>query len=257
MKEYSEYEERSCEPNENTVAGINAVTELLRSERSVDKLFIASKTKDTAYVSIIQLAKEKGIPFFRAEKGKLDALAPGVNHQGVVALAAGIQYVSIEDILAIAQAKKEAPFILIADKINDPHNLGAMIRCAEGAGVHGIIIPKRHGVGITPVVSKSSAGAVSHMAIAKVTNLSSAIDKLKDNGVWIYGAEADGTSLYQNDLAGPAAFVLGSEGAGISQKIKEKCDFLLSIPMYGRVNSFNVSTAAAVILCEAARQRNN
>ncbi|MCI8589255.1 MAG: 23S rRNA (guanosine(2251)-2'-O)-methyltransferase RlmB [Clostridiales bacterium] len=250
-------ENRSFEPAENVVAGINAVTELLKSGRSVDKIFIADKARDAAYQQIIQLAKENGVPFFRADKGKLDSLSAGVIHQGVVALSAGVQYVSIADILAIAAKRNEAPFLLIADKINDPHNLGAMIRCAEGAGVHGIIISKRHCVGITPVVSRSSAGAVSHMAIAKVTNLSAAIDQLKENGVWVYGAEADGTSLYQTDLTGASAFVLGSEGAGLSQKIKEKCDFLLSIPMYGKVNSFNVSTAAAVILCEAARQRNH
>lgn len=256
MKNHERREDR-VHPAENAVIGINAVTELLKSERSIDKIFIAEKQRPGAYAEIKRLAKEKGVPFILTDRGKIDRLCPGASHQGVAALTAEADYATIDDILHLAAERGQPPFLLLADKISDPHNLGAMIRCAEGAGVHGIVITKRNCAGVSPVVHKSSAGAVAHLRIARVANLVSAIEELKQKGVWIYGAEAGGSSLYEMDLAGPAAFVMGSEGDGLSKLVKEKCDFLLSIPMYGKVNSFNVSTAAAVILCEAARQRNN
>lgn len=242
---------------ENTVIGRNAVTELLKSGRSVDKLMIASGS-DTGSITVIEaMARSAGIPVLHVQRAKLDSLSGGANHQGVVAMAACAEYCTVDDILAIADERGEAPFIMICDNIEDPHNLGALIRCAEGAGVHGVIIPKRHGCGITPVVEKCSAGACEHMAIAKVTNIAVTVDELKKRGIWVYAAEADGASLYETQLTGPAAFVMGSEGYGVSRLVREKCDFTISIPMHGKVNSFNVSCAGAVILCEAAKQRNS
>lgn len=242
--------------SENTVIGRNAVTELLKSGRSVDKLMIASGSETGSITVIEAMARSAGIPVMHVQRAKLDALSGGANHQGVVAMAACAQYCTVEDIFSIAKERGEDPFIVICDNIEDPHNLGALIRCAEGAGVHGVIIPKRHGCGITPVVEKCSAGACEHMAVAKVTNIAVTVDELKKRGVWIYAAEADGSDLYETALTGPAAFVMGSEGSGVSRLVREKCDFTISIPMHGKVNSFNVSCAGAVILCEAAKQRN-
>lgn len=256
MKHYDKRERNEEKSPENIVVGRNAVIELLRAGRSVDKVMLAQGAGEGSVSMIEAMAKGAGIPVVRADKAKLASLSCGANHQGVIAFTAGVSYVSVDELFEIAERRGEAPFFVIADGIEDPHNLGALIRCAEGAGAHGVIIPKRRSAGMTPVVVKSSAGACEHMAIAKVTNLASTIDALKERGVWVYGAEADGISLYEQDMRGAAAFVMGSEGSGISHLIREKCDFILSIPMYGKVNSFNVSTAAAVILCEAARQRN-
>ena len=238
----------------NAVGGRNAVLELLKSERAIDKLFVRKGDREGSITLIVAEAIKRGIPVIEVEKTKIDALAGGVNHQGVVAMAAAKEYVSIDEILAVAEARGEKPLIVIADEIADPHNLGAIIRCAEGAGAHGLIIPKRRSSGLTAVVEKSSAGALEHLAIAKVPNLAAAIDALKEKGVWVYGAEADGASYYDTKFDSATAIVVGSEGAGISRLIREKCDFMISIPMYGKVNSFNVSCATAVILCEAARQ---
>lgn len=238
----------------NAVCGRNSVLELLKSGRSVDKLFVRRGDREGSITLIVAEAIERRIPVIEVDKNKIDALADGANHQGVVAMAASKDYVSVDDILEIAAQRGEKPFIVIADEIADPHNLGAIIRSAEGAGAHGIIIPKRRSSGLTAVVEKSSAGALEHIAIAKVANLASAIDELKEKGVWIYGAEADGESYYDTKFDSATAIVLGSEGNGMSRLIREKCDFIISIPMYGKVNSLNVSCAAAVILCEAARQ---
>lgn len=243
------------ESPEGIVAGRNAVMEVLKSGASVDKLFVAKGEREGSIKLICALALEKGIPLLECDKNKLDRLAGGSWHQGVVAMAAQKEYVTVEDLFAIAEKRGEAPFFVVCDGISDPHNLGALIRCAEGAGAHGVILSKRHCVGLTPVAAKASAGALSHMAVAKVSNIASTIDLLKEKGVWVYGAEAGGSSLYKTDLTGAAAFVMGSEGEGISRLVKEKCDFIVSIEMYGQVNSFNVSCAAAVVLCEAARQR--
>ncbi len=236
------------------VCGRNAVMELLRSGRAVDKLFVHGGDREGSITVIVAEAIRMGIPVIEVEKNRLDTMAPDLQHQGVVAMAALKEYVSIDDILAIAAERGEKPLIVIADEISDPHNLGAIIRCAEGAGAHGLIIPKRRSTGLTAVVSKASAGALEHLAIAKVTNLAAAIDELKEKNVWIYGAEAGGQSFYETKFDSATAIVVGSEGAGISRLVREKCDFMISIPMYGQVNSFNVSCAAAVILCEAARQ---
>ena len=238
----------------NAVSGRNAVLELLKSERAVDKLFVRKGDREGSITLIVAQAIKRGIPVVEVEKNKIDALSGGTNHQGVVAMAAAKEYSTIDEILAIAAERGEKPLIVIADEIADPHNLGAIIRCAEGAGAHGLIIPKRRSTGLTAVVEKTSAGALEHLAVAKVPNLASAIDELKEKGVWIYGAEADGASIYETKFDSATAIVVGSEGAGISRLIREKCDFMISIPMYGKVNSFNVSCAAAVILCEAAKQ---
>ena len=243
------------EPREDVVVGRNAVLELLRSGRTVDKLFLQKGQREGSAILIAGIAKERGIPIVEAEKQKLDALSGALKHQGVAAIAAQKEYVSLSDILKIAADRGEPPFLVLCDGIDDPGNLGAVIRCAEGAGAHGVVVTKRRSVGLTAAVARASAGAIEHMAVARVPNLASAIDELKNAGVWIYGAEAGGALCYETDLKGAVALVMGSEGEGISRLVKEKCDFIVSIGMYGRVNSFNVSCASAVILCEIARQR--
>ncbi len=237
------------------VIGRNAVRELLRSGRAVDKLLVQSGPREGALVPLVGEALERGIPVVETERRKLDALSGGAPHQGIIALAAEKEYCSVEDILAIAAERGEQPLIVVADGISDPYNLGAVIRCAEGCGAHGLIIPKRHASGLTPVVSKASAGAIEHLAVAKVPNIAAAVDKLKEAGVWVYAAEAGGSDLRATDMNRAVAIVLGSEGAGVSDLVRKKCDYLISIPMYGKVNSFNVSCAAAVLLCEAAHQQ--
>lgn len=241
--------------SEGLVFGRNAVIELLKSEADIEKIFIKSGECEGSISLITAIAKKRGIPVSAVAKEKLDYLAKAGAHQGVVALSSGISYSSLDEIIEYAESKNESPFVVICDGVEDPHNLGSVIRCAEGAGVHGIIISKRRSSPISATVIKASAGAAAHMKIAKVANISSAIDYLKKRGLWIYGAEADGDSLYDTDMTGPIALVVGGEGKGISRLVREKCDFVLSIPMYGKVNSFNVSCAAAVILCEAAKKR--
>ena len=240
---------------ENAVAGRNSVRELLRSGRSVDKLFVKSGGREGSIVAIVGEAIEKRIPVIEVTQEKLDSLCGGMNHQGVVAMAAEKEYTDVDGILEIAAERGEKPLVVIADGIEDPHNLGALIRCAECAGAHGVIIPKRRSAGLTPTVAKASAGAVEHMAIAKVANISATVDELKKKGLWIFASEAGGAAYYDTDFNVPAAVIFGSEGQGIGRAIKEKSDFLVSIPMYGKVNSFNVSCAASVILCHAARMQ--
>lgn len=236
------------------VWGRNSVMELIKSGRNIDKIFVRKGDREGSITMIVAQCISRKIPVVEVEKAKIESLVGNVNHQGIVAMAAVKDYVSVEDILKIAEERGEKPLIVIADEISDPHNLGAIIRCAEGAGAHGIIIPKRRSVGLTAVVAKSSAGALEHLAVAKVANIASTIDMLKEHGVWIYGAEADGQPFYDAKFDSATAIVVGSEGSGISQLVRKKCDFILSIPMYGKVNSFNASCAAAVILCEAGRQ---
>lgn len=237
------------------VIGRNAVRELLRSGRPVDKLLVQSGEREGALVPIVGAAIARGIPVVETERRKLDAISGFAPHQGVIAMAAEKEYCEVEDILAIARERGEKPLIVIADGICDPYNLGAIIRCAEGCGAHGLILPKRHAAGLSPLVTKSSAGAIEHLAVAKVSNISATIEELKKEGVWIYAAEAGGDNFYDTDMSVPAAIVMGSEGDGVSELVRRHCDYVVSIPMYGKVNSFNVSTAAAVLLCEAARQQ--
>ncbi len=240
---------------ENIVCGRNSVRELLKSGRSVDKIFVRIGDREGSITVIVAEAIRLGIPVIEVEGQKLDNMTCGAHHQGVAAMAAEKQYVTVEEIVNIARERGEKPLIVIADGIEDPHNLGAMIRCAECAGAHGIILPKRRAVGLTPVVANASAGALEHMAIAKVQNIASTIEELKELGLWIFTAEAGGTPYYETDWNVPAAVVFGSEGEGVSRLVRDRSDFIVSIPMYGQVNSLNVSTAASVILCHAARMQ--
>ena len=242
-------------PDENVICGRNAVLELIRSGRSVDKLFIKKGVVEGSLIIIIAEAKAHGIPIVEVEREKLDDLAAGIIHQGVIAMAAAKEYVEVEDILRVAEERGEKPFIVIADGINDPHNLGAIIRNCDGAGVHGLIIPKRRAAGLTAVTAKASAGAIEHLAIAKVSNIANTVDELKKAGLWIVGCEAGGQRYDSIDYDMPLALVLGSEGEGISNIVTKKCDFIASIPMMGKVNSLNVSCASAIITFEAAKSR--
>ena len=236
------------------VIGRSAVRELLRGERTVDKLLVQKGERTGSLVVLVAEAIERGIPVVETEKAKLDAIAGFAPHQGVIAFAAEKNYCSVDDILAVARERGEAPFIVLCDGVTDPYNLGAIIRSAECCGAHGLIIPKRRAAGLTPLVTKASAGALEHLAIAKVANIAATVEVLKKQGIWVYAAEADGTDLYRSDLKGPCAVVMGSEGNGVSQIVRKVCDGVISIPLYGKVNSFNVSTAAAIILSEIARQ---
>ncbi len=235
------------------VAGRNAVRELLKSGREIDKIVISGR--EGSIVALVAEARERGIPVTNADSAKLDYLAKGANHQGIVAFAAQKEYSTVEEILAIAEERGEKPLIVIADGVEDPHNLGALIRCAECAGAHGVIIPRRRSSGLTPVVAKASAGAIWHMAVARVGNIAETVEKLKKHGVWTFAAEAGGDAYYDTDFDLACAIVLGSEGSGVSRLVRERCDFTVSIPMYGHVNSLNVSTAASVLLCHAARMQ--
>ncbi len=236
------------------ICGRNAVSELLKSGRPVDKLLIRAGNREGPLAVIAAKAISLGIPVVEADKRKLDGYSE--NHQGVAALVPEREYASLDDIFALAKGRGEPPFIVMLDHVNDPHNLGAVIRSAECAGVHGVIIPKRNAAGLNSAASKAAAGADAHVPVCKVTNLASAIDDLKSRGVWVYAAETDGVSVYGADLKGPAAIIFGSEGDGVSKLVRDKSDFIISIPMYGRLNSLNISSAAAVILFEAAKQRN-
>ncbi len=235
--------------------GRNAVMELLRAGKTIDKLFVAPD-QNGRMADIVSMAKAAGAVVTQCDRRKLDAMSETGVHQGVIAQAAAHEYVSLEDILQTARDRGEQPLLLICDGLTDPHNLGAVIRSAETAGAHGVIIPKRRSVGLTATAAKASAGAIEHIGVARVTNLAAAIEELKANGVWIFGADAGGDkTLYNADFAGAAAIVIGSEGSGLSRIVREKCDFIVSIPMKGKVNSLNASAAAAVLLYEAVRQR--
>jgi len=246
------------EPLENgSVPGRNAVRELLKSGRAVEKIYVREGEREGSITVLCAMALERNIPLIEVDKNKLDRLCGYEQHQGIVAIASEKEYVEIEDLLKIAEERGEKPLIVIADNISDPHNLGAIIRCAEGAGAHGIIIPKRRSACITPAVTKASAGAVEHLAAVKCTNITETIKKLKDLGLWIFAAEADGTDYTKADFDVPCAIVLGSEENGVSPLVRKNCDHVLSIPMRGKVNSLNVSTAAAVLLYQAVSCRTN
>ena len=245
------------EINSAAVSGRNAVKELLASGRDIDKIYVQKGEREGSVLMLVAKASERKIPIIEVERNKLDSISGVSSHQGIVALAAEQNYSTLEDIIEYAESLGEAPFVVICDGIEDPHNLGAIIRSAECSGVHGVIIPKRRAVGLTPVVAKSSAGALEHMRVARVTNLAMTLDELKRLGFWIYAADMGGQKYCDVDYSGSVAVVLGSEGFGISRLVKEKCDFTVSIPLYGKVNSMNVSCAAAVILTEVARQRHS
>lgn len=249
-------EEREQNTESGVVIGRNAVRELLKSDRAIEKVYVKKGGAHEGSITVlIAESVARGIPISEVEGQKLDYLAGGTNHQGIVAVASLKDYSTVDDMLNLAKERNEKPLIVIADSIEDPHNLGALIRCAECAGAHGIIIPKRRAVGITSTVYKSSAGAIEHMMIAKVTNIATTIEELKKKGLWIFASEAGGTPYYETDFNCGCAIVLGSEGNGVSHLVKERSDYIVSIPMYGKVNSLNVSTAASVILCHVARMQ--
>lgn len=239
------------------IVGRNPVIEALKSEREVEKILVAKGELKGSINKILGIAKDKSIPVQYVDKNRLDTISEGgLPHQGVAALVTPFKYSTIEDILDIAKKTGEDPFIVILDEIEDPHNLGSIIRTAECAGVHGIIIPKRRSASVTMTVVKASAGAVEHMHIAKVNNITNTILELKDNGLWIYGADMDGEEYYfERDFSGPKALVIGSEGKGISRLVKENCDFLVKIPMLGDISSLNASNAASILIYEAVRER--
>ncbi len=241
---------------EDIIEGRNSVTEALRAGRSIDKIYIAKGDVDKTLGHIASTARERGIVVVEADRRKLDAMSRTHSHQGVIALAAVREYCSVADILAVAKERGEEPFVIICDEISDVHNLGAIIRTAECAGAHGVVIPKRRSAGLTAVVGKTSAGAAEHMAVARVPNLVAAIEELKAAGLWVYGSAADGASgMWETDLRGPIALVIGSEGDGIGRLVAEKCDFMVSIPMRGKVSSLNASAAASILIYEVLRQR--
>ncbi len=240
--------------NENgNIIGRNPVIEALKSGKPLDTIYISGNGGSLGLIR--RLAKEKGVVVKDVQDNKLTQLAEGGSHQGVVAVGSCAEYVTVEDILAVSQKKGTKPFIIICDEIEDPHNLGAIIRTAETAGVDGVIIPKRRSASLNATVAKTSAGAVSHVPVAKVSNLSACIDTLKDNGVWIYGTDATGNDCYSTDFTGSMALVIGSEGFGISRLIREKCDFMVKLPMYGKINSLNASVAGGIFMYEVVRQR--
>ena len=241
---------------DGVIEGRNAVTEALRTGTVIDKIYILKGETDAALGHIASTARSKGIVVVDADRRKLDRMSVTHSHQGVIALCAVREYASVDDILAAAREKGENPLIVVCDELSDPHNLGAVIRTACCAGAHGVIIPKRRSAGLTAVVAKTSAGAVSHIPVARVPNITALLKELKQEGVWIFGTARGGsTSLYEADLKGPAAIVIGSEGSGMSRLVAQECDFTVSIPMKRDLDSLNASAAAAILLYEAVRQR--
>ena len=247
--------EEAFEMREGLAVGRNAVKELLADGRDVEKVYVQKGEREGSINLLVGIASERKIPIIELDRQNMDRMCANARHQGIIAVASEHNYASVEQILEYAAEKGEPPFIVLLDGVEDPHNLGAIIRSAECMGAHGVIIPKRRAVGLTPTVAKASAGAIMHMRVAKVTNLSQTIDELKERGIWFYAADMDGESIYETDLKGAVGIVLGSEGDGVSRLVKEKCDFVISVPMYGKVNSMNVSCAAAVILAQAANQK--
>lgn len=237
------------------IIGRNSVLEALRAGRAIDSLLVARGERSGSIGRILAECREKGIVIKEVDVKKLDFLCGRGNHQGVAAYAAAHAYACVADLLALAQQRGEAPFLIICDELEDPHNLGAIIRTAEAAGAHGVIIPKRHAASLSFAVSKAAAGALEYLPVARVGNLAATLDELKKQGLWIYGADMDGTPFCETDYSGPAALVIGSEGRGLGRLIKEKCDFIVSLPMKGKINSLNASVAAGILMYEIARQR--
>ena len=239
----------------DVIVGRNPVAEALRSGREIDKLLVAHGANNGSTKALVAKCRERGIPVKEVAPQKLDFMSGGASHQGVALIVAAHEYCEVSDIMSFAAEKGEAPFIIICDGIEDPHNLGAIIRTAEACGVHGIIIPKRRSASLNAVVAKSAAGALEYMRVARVTNITACIEELKAQGVWIYAADMDGQSWCSVDYKGACAFVIGSEGRGVSQLVKKSCDVTVSLPMMGQINSLNASVAAGVLMYEAARQK--
>lgn len=241
---------------EDLIEGRNAVIEALRAGRSIDKIYIAKGETDKTLGHIASKARDAGVVVVEADRRKLDAMSVTHAHQGVIAIAAVRSYCTVEDILAVAAERGEPPFVVVCDEISDPHNLGAILRSAYCAGAHGVVIPKRRSAGLTGIVDKTSAGAAEHMAVARVANLPAALRDLKERGLWVYGTAADAkASLWETDFTGPVCLVIGSEGDGLGRLVAENCDFLVSIPMRGSLDSLNASAAATVLMYEVLRQR--
>lgn len=241
--------------HEFTIEGRNAVMEAFRSGKSIDKLYVLDGCQDGPVLSIKREAKKQDTIIRYVDKERLDQLSETGKHQGVIAYAAAYEYAEVDDILNLAKEKGEDPFILLLDNIEDPHNLGAIIRTAHLAGAHGVIIPKNRAVGLTATVARTSAGALNYLPVAKVTNLSKTIEELKKEGLWFAAADMDGTVMYDANLTGPIGLVIGSEGEGVSRLVKDKCDYTISIPMKGKIDSLNASVAAGVLSYEIVRQR--
>ena len=250
---------RREEPRElpdDVLVGRNAVTEALKSGRGINKLWIASGDREGSVSEIAALAKERGIVVQYVERAKIESLAGGHRHQGVLAYVAPVPYAELDDILKAAEAKGEAPFLVLLDELEDPHNLGALLRTADATGVHGILIPKRRSVSLNATVAKTSAGAVEYVPVARIGNIAQTLKKLKEKGFWVAGADMDGEkAYYEADLTGPLVLVVGSEGRGMSRLTKEACDFIVSMPMVGRINSLNASVAGSILMYESMRQR--
>lgn len=240
------------------VFGRNPVMETIKSGRAVDKLFVQKGSREGSILKILSLARERRIVISEVEKPKLDQLCQNGAHQGIVCFCAAKEYVTVSEILDIARERGEDPFLILCDEINDPYNLGALIRTANAVGAHGVIIPKRRSVGLSGAVVKAAAGALEYVSVARVTNLASTIDELKDAGVWVYGSDADGEPVFsRNRITGPVALVIGSEGQGISRLIRQKCDVILSLPMCGEITSLNASVAGGILMYEILRDRMN
>lgn len=238
---------------EDHIVGRNAVMEALKSGRPLDSVLIARGERQGSIGAIVARCREKGIPIKETDSRKLDAMAN--NHQGVIAIAACKDYVTLEELFAAAEEKGEPPFFIVCDELEDPHNLGAILRTAEAAGAHGVVVPRRRSVGLTGAVYKASAGAVEYVPVARVANINDALSEMKKRGMWVYGLDMDGEDWCSTDLTGAMALVVGSEGRGVSRLVRENCDFVLSLPMSGHINSLNASVACGIVLYEAARQR--
>lgn len=237
------------------IAGRNPVSEAIRSSRPIDKIMVARGEKSGAVVGILAKARDKKIPIKEVDRTKLDYISGGAAHQGIIAFAAVKEYSTVDDILEYAQSRGEAPFIIVLDEVEDPHNLGAIIRTAECAGAHGVIVPKRRSASLSYTVGKASAGAVEYMRVARVTNIAALIDELKEKGVWVFGADMNGTDYTECDFSGACAIVIGNEGKGISRLVREKCDVIVSLPMKGKINSLNASVAAGILIYNALKYR--
>jgi len=246
--------------NENDVkpdiiAGRNPVSEAIRSSRPIDKILVARGEKSGAVVGILAKARDKKIPIKEVDRTKLDYISGGAAHQGIIAFAAVKEYSTVEEIFEYAQSRGEAPFIIVLNEVEDPHNLGAIIRTAECAGAHGVIVPKRRSASLSYTVGKASAGAVEYMRVARVTNIAKLIDELKEKGVWVFGADMNGTDYTECDFFFSFAIVIGNEGKGISRLVREKCDVIVSLPMKGKINSLNASVAAGILIYNALKYR--
>ncbi len=244
---------RENEADKDKIAGRNVVIEALRSGREIDRILVAKGC--TGLGKLYAMAKEAGVPVKEVSPVKISELAAGANAQGVLAITAAHDYAALDDIFAKAEGKGELPFIIIADNLEDGHNLGAIIRTAECCGAHGVIIPRRRSVGLNYVVAKTSAGAIEYVPVVRVANIAQTIDEMKERGVWVFGADMDGKPVWEEDLSGPVGLVVGAEGHGVSRLVKEKCDFVVSLPMRGKIESLNASVAASVMMYEVCRQR--